>query len=71
MISKRFVANIFKQAWTHFICTQLYGFTYLYQIWIILFTINHLFAHKYFQVLLFNTNNPIKHKSFVYTLLND
>ncbi len=26
---------------------------------------------KCFQVLLFNTNNSIKHQSFVYTQLND
>ena len=30
----------------HFFCTQLNGFTYFYLIWIILFTINHLFAHS-------------------------
>ena len=49
--------------------TQLNGFTYFYLI--VLFTINHLFAFKYFHVLPFNTHSLIKHQSFVYTQLND
>ena len=42
MISKHFVDNIFKRAWAHI----SNGLTYFYQILIILFTINHLFAHS-------------------------
>ena len=30
-------------------CTELNGFKYFYLTQIILFTINHLFAHKWFQ----------------------
>ena len=53
-------------------CTQLNGFTYFYQIRIILFTIIIcLQTVKCFQVLLINTNNSINHQSFVYTQLND
>ena len=39
-----------------FLCTQLNGFKYFYLSRIILFIINHLFAHR-FQVLLWNSNN--------------
>ena len=46
------------------------GFTYLYLIRIILFTINHLFAQfniiKHCYLL-----RTIQHQSFVYTQLND
>ena len=38
---------------------------------IILFIINYLFAHRCFQVLLFNTDHSIKHQPFVYRQLND
>ena len=38
------------------------------QTWRILFTINHLFTVKCFQVLLFNT---IKNQSFIYTQLDN
>ena len=51
--------------------TQLNCFLYFYLIRIILFTINHLFAHRCFQILLCITNNSIKHQSFVYTQLKD
>ena len=44
-ISKKFSDNIFKQAWAHFF-TQLNGFTHFCLIQIILFKINHLFAHS-------------------------
>ena len=49
---------------------QLNDFTYFYLVQIIVFTINHLFAHS-FQVLLCITNNSIAHRSFVYAQLND
>ena len=43
-----------------FFCIQLNGFKYFYQIQMILFTINHLFAHSYMvssiaTVICFNT----------------
>ena len=47
-----FVDNILKWAWTHFLCSLLNGFTYSSLKRIILFIINHLFAHKSFQILL-------------------
>ena len=41
-----------------FFCTQLNGFKHCYLIRIILFTIDHLFAHNEgLQELLFNTNS--------------
>ena len=47
MICKRFVDNIFKWAWTQFFFAQLNGFKHFYLTWIILFTINNLFAHTH------------------------
>ena len=44
MICKHFVDNIFQQTWVHF--SYRNGFMYRDQIWIILFTIKHLFAHN-------------------------
>ena len=47
------------------------GLIYFYLIWIFLLTINHLFAYSLmFQVLLYITNNSIKHQLFIYTHLN-
>ena len=39
------VYNIFKWSWAHFFFAQLNGFTHFYQIRIIIFSTNHLFAH--------------------------
>ena len=47
MIGKHILLKIFlNEPDLIFFCTQLSGFTYFYVIWIILFTINHLFAHS-------------------------
>ena len=46
-ISKHITTDyILKQAWAHLFCTRLNGLTFFYLIWIILFTINYLFAHS-------------------------
>ena len=48
--------------------TQLNGFTYLYLIQITINDQSFVYTQfNVFQVLLFNTNNLIKHQSFVYT----
>ena len=53
-------------------CSLLKGFKYCYLIQIIIFIINHLFAHiQWFQLLSCITNTSIKHQLFVNTLLND
>ena len=46
MISKHILHIIFLNEPEHNFFAQLNGFTYFYQIQIILFTINHLFAHS-------------------------
>ena len=49
MISKHILLKTFlneSEFIFFFFCIQLNGFTYLWLIWIILFTINHLFAHS-------------------------
>ena len=51
--------------------TQLNGFKYCYLTLIIQFNIIPLHTRKWFEVLLFITNNSIKHQSFVYKKLND
>ena len=40
-------------------CTLLNGFKYFYLTLIIQFNIDHLFAHKWFQILQFNICNSI------------
>ena len=57
MICKHMFLITFLNEAEHIFSTQLNGFKYFYQIQIILFTINHLFAHKWFQVLQCNSNN--------------
>ena len=37
------------------------SYKYYYQTLIILFDIDHLFAHRYFQLLLFNVSNSVYH----------
>ena len=55
-----------------FFCTQLNGFTHFYLIqiinWLLFICLNTI---KWFQILWFNTNNSIKHESFVFTHLDD
>ena len=46
MICKRILSIRFLDKPELIVCAQLNGFKYLYLILIILFTINHLFAHS-------------------------